>query len=225
MKRSDLTIAQVQEKKKKELEQRRKPKKVKKQQKLADRKVIIDKWIEQHKDTILAHIYPDPTTVKPDQPRSQYKLAHAEIYWDGYQGLTWNQQKERLAKTLTSMMGEFNEKHFRNALKSFKTSKMWRSPDLIYAENMWNNIKTNFPDVYREIGHELSPANSEYDPNSGGITYFYANTWVKITPAGKFSSYSTPGYDIEREGDDGKYEHYDAKTRSFELFIAPQQAE
>lgn len=221
MKRSDLTIAQVQEKKKKELEQRRKPKKVKKQQKLVDRKIIIDKWIEQHKDTILAHIYPDTTTLK-SSGRSQYTLKHAEIYWDGYQGLTWNQQKARLAKTLTSMMGEFSEKHLSKALKSFKTSKMWRSPDLIYAENMWNTIKTTFPDVYREIGHELSPANSEYDGN-GGITYFYANTWVKITPKDKFDSYSTPGYYIERQGDNNKYE-YDKGTRSFAI-VAPQQAE
>lgn len=223
MKRSDLTIAQVQEKKKRELEQRRKPKKVKKQQKLVDRKVIIDKWIEQHEKTIRAHIYPDPTTLKPDQPRSQYKLEHAEMYWDGYQSLTWEQQKARLAKTLMSMMGEFSEKHFRNALKSFKASKMWRSPDLIYAENMWNTIKTTFPDIYREIGHELSPANSEYDGN-GGVKYFYANTWIKITPTDKFDSYSTTGYTIERQGDDDKYE-YDTETRSFKTIVAPQQAE
>ena len=223
MKRSDLTIAQVQAKKKRELEQRRKPKKVKKQQKLVDRKIIIDKWIEQHKDTILAHIYPDTTHLKPEQPRSKYKLKHAEIYWDGYQGLTWNQQKARLAKTLTSMMGEFSEKHLRNALKSFKTSKMWRSPDLIYAENMWNTIKTTFPDVYREIGHELSLDHSECD-GDGGVTYFYANTWVKITPTDKFDSYSTPGYTIERQGDNNKYE-YDTETRSFKTIVAPQQAE
>jgi hypothetical protein len=222
MKRSDLTIAQVQAKKKKELEQRRKSKKVKKQQKLVDRKIIIDKWIEQHKDTILARIYPDTTNLK-EHHRSQYTVKHAEIYWDGYQGLTWNQQKERLAKTLTSMMGEFNEKHFRNALKSFKTSKMWRSPDLIYAENMWNTIKTTFPDIYREIGHELSPANSECD-NEGGVTYFYANTWVKIAPMERFNSYSTTGFTIERGGDNNKYE-YDTDTRSFKTIVAPQQAE